>query len=284
MCMLIIKPQGKTVSEEYLSNSFESNPDCAGYAFVTGGKVHVHKNFKKFEAFMDDYKKRVDPSMLSMIHFRWATHGDHSFENCHPFTVGEGIVMAHNGIISGLKMEKGESDTRAFARLIVQPDLAIAPSLIDMQAWHKKLCGLIGYSKLGFITDKEKYYIDGENLGVWEDGVWFSNDGYKRGPADYIYQRSFRDSDWLTPERKDTRKSRRYEEEDYTEYAGIEPGAMQAYELGMTEPEVMDVNSLECNYCGGHIKGRFTIDREQGVFACSQCCSVESYTKVWSVK
>jgi hypothetical protein len=44
----------------------------------------------------------------------------------------------------------------------------------------------IGYSKLVFLDNKDKYTIINEELGKWSSGNWYSNDSYKEYKP-YVY-------------------------------------------------------------------------------------------------
>lgn len=43
MCIAIVKPQGTEISDEYLKNCFENNPDGAGIAYARDGKLYIVK-------------------------------------------------------------------------------------------------------------------------------------------------------------------------------------------------------------------------------------------------
>lgn len=279
MCMMIVKPAGKSVPEDHILNSWSHNEDGAGFACARNGKITLEKGFRSVGKFLEAYHQTVTDDVPAILHFRFATHGRVDTQNCHPFAVTNDVVMAHNGIIPNIKTEAGESDTAAFVRTVVRPDLQMSPSIIHQQAWHEKLCKMIGNSKLGFLTSDGRTLVDGENLGVWNDGIWYSNSGYSYDANDYAYAHN--DGWWSHGKSgggvKTLRKeSRRIRVDDWERGTGeYQYAPPTPEELGMMDTKVLHPDWLECDICGQHIKDYFTMDRESGVMACDKCCVID---------
>lgn len=272
MCMMIVKPAGVDIPDEYIENSFDNNPDGAGFAYVKDGVIWLGKGYRTHEGFLRAYRKHVTLAMPALLHFRLATHGSQVEENCHPFSVAEGVVMAHNGIIPGMELKDDESDTRAFIRTVVQPDLTTSPSLLHQPAWHAKLEKMIGGSKLAFLAQDGKFQIVGEKLGTWNNGAWYSNGGYRINYSSFahIYSRGG-GSTWrsggFSSESRDGYDTLARE----VEY-GNEPS-----DIGMEHPVLLNMRHIvRCTYCDHRIKGDFVMDLETGHVACSECVNVKS--------
>lgn len=120
MCLAIFKPAKAVISTEHLLNGYQSNSDGCGFVYPEDGKLHIVKGLFKFKEFLDLYREKEEYPML--IHFRWATHGDANFINCHPFSVCDGkFALIHNGVIHICQSIPELSDTGNFAKLVMEP-------------------------------------------------------------------------------------------------------------------------------------------------------------------
>lgn len=259
---MIVKPGGKDVTDEQMRNGFDANPDGGGYCWSMDGKVWYRKGIMNADEFVSSYRQDVG-DRPALLHFRMATHGGITYENCHPFDVGNGMMMAHNGIIQ-IKTEPGESDTRAFLKSRIAPVLTTKPDAIRCDAWKGDISREIGFSKLGFLCPDGEQHIIGEKLGSWEGGVWFSNGSHKAsqwGCSGGGYGWSMRDID----------------DERWYEENGV---ALSPKEADMDDPEILDTDALSCDLCGGRVIGRFTIDRRSSVIACNHCVSTKKTYKL----
>ena len=177
MCIAIYKPEGKVLSQATLQECYDSNPDGAGFMYAQDKKLHIEKGFFSYDSFYQAYKKHE--TKQAVIHFRIKTHGKIDTTNCHPFAVNNSIGFVHNGIINGFG-DSNHSDTIGFNNAILQPlvhkwgNLALFQDpIIDL------IEGRIGYSKLVFLDRHGNHKIMNEGKGVWDNGVWYSNNSYK---------------------------------------------------------------------------------------------------------
>jgi hypothetical protein len=177
MCIAIYKPQDKILSQATLKECYDSNPDGAGFMYAQNKKLHIEKGFFSYDSFYKAYKEHEHKQ--AVIHFRIKTHGKIDTTNCHPFAVNNAIGFVHNGIINGFG-DTNHSDTIGFNNAILQPlvhkwgNLALFQDpIIDL------IEGRIGYSKLVFLDRHGNHKIMNEGKGVWDDGVWYSNNSYK---------------------------------------------------------------------------------------------------------
>lgn len=181
MCIIAYKPKKATITKRMLRNCWDNNPDGGGYMFSHNGKLIIKKGFFAFRRFYQSYRKderRYDGNFV--LHFRIATHGKISKTNTHPFYVNKNLGFAHNGILHCVDVPKDsiKSDTMIFIKQVLQkyPD-----GFLNEQCYHISLEGIAKAesSKFIFLDDRDIVQIINEKAGVWHNGIWFSNDGYK---------------------------------------------------------------------------------------------------------
>lgn len=182
MCIAIMKPENKVISDEVLQECFRCNSDGAGFMYAEDEKLHIHKGYMTFAAFLNAYKKHQDKKAI--LHFRITTHGKTDQENTHPFQVGESLGFVHNGIISAVNRDQDQtkSDTYHFNNAILKKIYKGDSKFIFKDFYQELIKGYVGASKLIFLSNKGEHVIINEKKGTWEDGVWYSNNSYKIVP------------------------------------------------------------------------------------------------------
>lgn len=179
MCVIASKPAGISISREILERCFEANSDGAGFVAARDGVLHMHKGFFNFEEFYTAFTPYQDAA--AVIHFRIKTHGAKNAEMCHPFQVTENLWVAHNGILNiDTSNDPTKSDTWHFVDLVLTPELLGAESRLDSPAFKYLLSCSIGNSKLAFLDRNGKSTIINADKGEYHEGVWYSNQSYKR--------------------------------------------------------------------------------------------------------
>ena len=118
------------------------------------------------------------PDQNVILHLRYATRGAKTIENCHPFEVNNGY-MAHNGTIYGMGSVStcattgcNESDTSELATMLKNTTYK---RVSDVQPLLQHIVGT-NLNKLVFMENTGKVTIINDNLGIRENGVWYSND------------------------------------------------------------------------------------------------------------
>ena len=190
MCLLTMIPDYVTPDMERFRIAALSNPDGFGFAISTG-KTIIKAHSMNFEEVANKFTDlRATHQGPALFHFRWATHGAETLDNCHPFTLGDDpeSVMAHNGILPvAIPAGDRRSDSRVFAEDIM-PSIGGITSLDDNDYFAKLALWAAG-SKLAFLTvhDDAKFdwYIINEKDGHWDSDMWWSNGSYKHAP--YVY-------------------------------------------------------------------------------------------------
>lgn len=192
MCIAIVKPAGREVTDEIFQRCAQINRDGIGYAFVENGRVRVKKGYfmekdtDTLGGFIPDYRAdlaRVGATSPFFIHFRASTGGGRTPENCHPFLFHDGALM-HNGYFFSAGATKSDTNllTEGISKHLKKDKVLAAKEELE-KFWGKN-------NKVGLLYTDMSYVIINEDEGVWDNGVWYSNRGYL--PFGHGYSRSSR--------------------------------------------------------------------------------------------
>lgn len=121
MCLIFVRnSQKEDLNIEALRTAYRDNPD--GVGLLWWEPDFGWKEDRSVEATCAEVEgaiaKLESRSLLWAIHFRWATAGSVSKRNCHPFPLGGGAYMMHNGVLPYTPSKKDRSDTWAFAQML----------------------------------------------------------------------------------------------------------------------------------------------------------------------
>lgn len=184
MCIAILSPKGTQLSEETLQICWLNNYNGAGFSYNDdNGVLHTVKEMKDFDKFYSKYEaiRAKFPNSTMLIHFRISTHGVINRTNCHPFKVNKDLAFIHNGVIREVEDDKKYSDTNMFNRTILRKIPGLDIKMLRSKGMKKLMGEFIDYSKLVFMDSDNNYAIINEDKGHWgEDGIWYSNDSYKK--------------------------------------------------------------------------------------------------------
>ncbi len=176
MC-LAIKTNGNEIPKSYLRRGFKRNPHGAGFSIIKDGKIFVSKGYFSFEEFYKAYHPFKNEPAL--IHFRYMTTGRQGKLNCHPFKFGRGkYSVIHNGVIHRVEPEGERSDTAQFTYEFLNE--WIKKYSFDSKIFKRRISQFVGRAnKLVLMDEMGKSIIINEDLGVWKNGVWYSNYDYR---------------------------------------------------------------------------------------------------------
>ena len=178
MCIIVAIPQGKQVTKQTLKRCWDNNPHGGGFMYSDGKKVIVEKemsSFKRYCKALMNARANFDTSFV--LHFRISTHGKINETNCHPFLANKNLGFANNGIIYAAPTSDNFSDTYMFNEAILKH---LPTNFLTNNAYVSLIAQYIGSgSKLAFLNTKGEITIINEKAGVWDNGVWYSNTGYK---------------------------------------------------------------------------------------------------------
>ncbi|SRR5258708_4132901 len=182
MCIIIYKPRGKNLKKEVYENCFGNNKDGAGFIIrQKTGELLLEKGFFTFQEFWEKFQPHQHKQAI--VHFRIATHGEISIENCHPYWVAENkLAFAHNGVMNNVECKKdySMSDTWHFNVNILQHlQEKLGDSFIDDPVIQELITQYISWSKLAFMREDGKVFLFNKSKGDIQDSVWYSNSSYK---------------------------------------------------------------------------------------------------------
>jgi hypothetical protein len=183
MCIAILSPKGTQLSKETLNICWLNNFNGAGFMYNDdNNKLHTVKEMKDFDKFYSKYADIRDkfPNSTMVLHFRISTHGVINRTNCHPFKVNNKLGFVHNGIIREVEKDKKYSDTNMFNRTVLRKIPGLDISMLKSKGMKKLMGHFIDYSKLVFMDNMNNYAIINEQKGHWAEGIWYSNDSYKK--------------------------------------------------------------------------------------------------------
>lgn len=183
MCLAIAKQKGVSIPEEHLQEGWNNNDHGAGFAYVNEEEQIVVQKFMTYAAFIESYKEAIEKygdTSDFLIHFRIASKGEKTIDNCHPFIIDRDRVIIHNGTMYNIYIDKEDkrSDTRVFAEdwLSQLPD-----NWEDNKIIHLMVEDFIGAgSKMCMLHRTKGLYIYNEEKGWWVDDVWYSNKSFEK--------------------------------------------------------------------------------------------------------
>lgn len=176
MCLIIVSEDGKLPKASLVETANKKNPDGWGIMYPRKSRVHVIKGMSKETERLDHALQKAKGRPF-VLHFRWATDGSICQRNCHPFKVHDGLWMAHNGRIFGVKMDrlKDRTDSWFFAQELADtvqayPDWANSDEFVPwVEAWIGK------WNKIAFLRADGKIQIANRSEGREYEGLWLSN-------------------------------------------------------------------------------------------------------------
>jgi predicted glutamine amidotransferase len=187
MCLIVVKNQtDASFSVEDFTNSFSRNSDGTGIAYVEDGRVLIEKAMGTLKEQLTLYYKHMSRPQF-ILHQRFATHGEKSELNVHPFYIlnkdegdAQDLIMAHNGVISMNKFSSGVdkrfSDTNCFVHEYLTPLFRAFPNIIDNPVFQMMLHDFIGTgNKLAFLSSDGRVWIFNKSAGAEHNGCWLSN-------------------------------------------------------------------------------------------------------------
>ena len=162
-----VKQAGQQVDFKSLDKAQKHNSDGYGVAWYEDSHVKTYKtfNYNTFKGVVAALKQHT-----IVVHLRYATKGDKTFNNIHPFYVPSG-VMFHNGTMYGLG-SKEISDSQTLANTISECDYKF---IEDIEPLIKPYID-DKINRLVFFEDNGSITIMNKHLGIEDDGVWHSND------------------------------------------------------------------------------------------------------------
>lgn len=137
------------------------------------------------------------PDSPALFHSRIGTAGRSATVNCHPFFLGDSsnTVLAHNGILP-TRCQPAKGDARSDTGILAEdylPGHSVFSRFDDVRARRQFEKWLSGDKVIILTTDPqylEQSYLFGEDLGYWDNGVWYSNSSYRPWKSQYTTSNS----------------------------------------------------------------------------------------------
>lgn len=186
MCIIILNKEG-VLPESQLKNASQRNPDGAGIMYAVKGVLHHRKSLQNSEIISEYYRVRnAFPEAPIALHFRIATDGGVTTDNCHPYPVNPDMMLMHNGILTNYaNRHTAMSDTRLFIADILTH---ITPLEIFKPHMAKLIEQAIGSSKFVIMHKNGEVIIVNEGVGVWSKDKrnWYSNQSAFQPPKQKV--------------------------------------------------------------------------------------------------
>lgn len=171
MCQIIIKPAGLLTKLDNLDRAKERNKDGFGVMWYNTDikKLQVFKtlDYEEFKKVIVDHVKEYS----AVIHLRFASKGEVSLDNVHPFKTSRGALLCHNGTLQSWG-NATTSDTKEFADTFRSLNIDWEAKATETLVGHT-----IGtaYNKIVVMMPNGHIKIFNENLFIEEEGIKYSN-------------------------------------------------------------------------------------------------------------
>jgi hypothetical protein len=143
-------------------------------------KKGLGKGEAGFQEFLAAYNKYFAKYECA-IHFRWATCGEVSVEQSHPYEVTPGVWLMHNGHFAIPMYDNSKSDTWHFSEML--NGIVQAGWLRDTAITHLLEEAMGGSGNRLVLMDSEGFQIFNAGAGLVIDGVWYSNNCMWNAPT-----------------------------------------------------------------------------------------------------
>lgn len=174
MCQIVYKTKEAKLNFEYLDKAQKHNKDGYGVAWYEDDVVKTYKtfNYKQFKRMLGALRDKE-----YIAHLRNKTKGSINYNQIHPFEIPSG-VMFHNGTILSLSKltNVNKSDSQVLAGMLNNTEYNY---IEDIQPFLEQMID-DKINRLAFLELDGRVTILNEHLGMWEDGVWYSNDYHKK--------------------------------------------------------------------------------------------------------
>jgi predicted glutamine amidotransferase len=203
MCIIGVIPKNSYISDKSIENCWKSNPDGAGFAYVTPeNKIYVYKSLKynDFRQKLRIHLEKFIKTSPFIIHFRIGTHGKNDLSNCHPHIIDENNVFCHNGILHDFgKHNSHKSDTVLFNENVLQKLNKRFVWRIGRNPQRYIIEKMIGsFNKMAFLNTRREVSILNTKQWVRDNKLWYSNSGFLEKKYLWYDSSSYNENNWYS--------------------------------------------------------------------------------------
>lgn len=179
MCTACVFPINTGLTEDEFENCWNSNEDGGGFSYIDeGGKLVIFKSLDldELKKLWKEHHTKHSPYSPFLLHFRAASAGLITTDNCHPFSPNPKVAFIHNGTIHKMPNDKERSDTRIFSEdyLTKLPhNFLNNPTIMVMMAEY------LGTNKIAFLGTDGETLVTNKSQWVTHNDALFSNTFYK---------------------------------------------------------------------------------------------------------
>lgn len=180
MCLIIFrKIDSKPITDDILSVAQKANDDGIGIMYANRfGNPVILKTFSSLQAL--HYIRTLEKYNIAFgVHFRFATHGDVSKSNCHPFLISGQKWLMHNGVLPN-------AHNLSLGGLITDTEGFIDNYMTFNPYTKQQIEKLISTNKFLELT-QQGFVVYNEKLWTEHDGSLYSNDYSLPYDNDYYY-------------------------------------------------------------------------------------------------
>lgn len=116
MCVILHRKYETFVDDADIIDAYHTNPDGYGLMYQNKGKVITEKGIIGLDELLDKLNNLCETEYI--LHLRIRTHGKINKQNCHPFSIGFGGYLMHNGMLDVPIFNENMSDTWHFSNII----------------------------------------------------------------------------------------------------------------------------------------------------------------------
>ena len=177
MCLIIHKQRGAAIPADLLEAAAALNRDGWGLmGFSPDGDLLLERHA---QVSIDELlaAERRHRRAEYVLHLRKRTRGGASADNAHPFKVGPGVYLMHNGTLKLEVSTPGMSDTWHLVNDILRPLAQRRQGLLLDNAFHRLLeLALKPENKLALLDHPaRRIVLINQQHGAELDGLWLSS-------------------------------------------------------------------------------------------------------------